>query len=85
MWFAAGTPPAVGQRDALLDAARACSAGHDALAAFAGSTAVNDAVIVLRVLAERVEPAMRLLAEVWSAWRQQAWRLAAVAPRVWRT
>jgi urease accessory protein len=85
MWFAAGQALAASRRDALLDAARQCSDDHDTLAGHAGSTAVNDAVIVLRVLAGRVEPAMRLLASVWAAWRQAAWGLRAAPPRVWRT
>ncbi|HEX4509878.1 MAG TPA: urease accessory protein UreD, partial [Burkholderiaceae bacterium] len=42
-------------------------------------------VIVLRVLAHRVEPAMTLLAAVRAAWRKEAWALPANPPRVWRT
>jgi urease accessory protein len=46
---------------------------------------VHDGIVVLRVLAERVEPAMAMLTRVWAAWREAAWQLPAVAPRVWRT
>jgi len=42
-------------------------------------------VVVLRALADRVEPATELLNRVWARWRQLAWGLAANAPRVWRT
>ena len=48
-------------------------------------TAVDPGVIVMRVLASRVEPAMELLAAVWRAWRPIAWQLEASPPRVWRT
>jgi urease accessory protein len=85
LWFAAAAPLGTGRRDELLDAARECSARHATLARHAGSTAVNEAVIVLRVLAERVEPAMKLLVDAWAAWRQAAWGLSAMPPRVWRT
>ncbi len=84
MWFAAGSPLAPARRDALLDAAREAVLGH-ALKTSAGVTSPHDEVVVLRVLAPRVEPAMQLLAAVWARWRSVAWSLAAVAPRVWRT
>ena len=50
----------------------------------AGVTAVQPSVLVLRVLAGRVEPAMALLAKVRAAWRLAAWQLQANPPRVWR-
>lgn len=84
LWWAAGAALAAAPRAALLDAAREVLQGH-ALAATAGVTAVQPAVVVLRVLAPRVEPAMQLLAQVRAAWRQQAWGLAAEPPRIWRT
>jgi urease accessory protein len=60
-------------------------ADADALRRRAGATAVHDGVVVLRVLAARVEPAMDLLTRVWSAWRACAWQLPTAVPRVWRT
>ena len=39
----------------------------------------------LRVLADRVEPAMQLLVAVRNAWRAVAWQLEPHAPRIWRT
>jgi urease accessory protein len=85
LWFAAGSALAVPRRDALLDAAREQAAAHDALSRHAGATALHERVVVLRVLADRVEPAMALLAAVRAAWRGVAWGLAANPPRVWRT
>ncbi|MEO5697446.1 MAG: urease accessory protein UreD [Burkholderiaceae bacterium] len=84
MWFASGAPLSTPRRQALLDAARAAT-DADALRRSAGATAVHDDVVVLRVLAPRVEPAMTLLVRVWTAWREAAWQLPACVPRVWRT
>ncbi len=84
MWFAAGQPWPVAQRDALLEAARACVVGH-ALAPRAGASAVQSSVVVLRVLAPRVEPAMQLLQQVRAAWRALVWQLAGDTVRIWRT
>jgi urease accessory protein len=84
LWFAGGSALPLARRDALLAAAREAVEG-DALQRTAGATAVHDGVIVLRVLAPRVEPAMALLARAWAAWRREAWQLAATPPRVWRT
>ncbi len=84
MWFGAGTPLAAPRRDALLDTARE-AIGADALHATAGATAPHDRVVLLRVLAPRVEPAMRLMTAVWARWRAEAWGLPACVPRVWRT
>jgi len=84
LWFGAGAEIAPARREALLDAARAACDAHP-LGRQAGSTAVDPGVVVLRVLAPRVEPAMELLGAVWRAWRPIAWQLDASPPRVWRT
>jgi urease accessory protein len=84
LWFAAGAALSTARRTALVDAARACLEGH-ALAGTAGATAPQACVVVLRVLAARVEPLMQLFAAVRAAWRQEAWGLAAEPPRIWRT
>ena len=84
LWFAAGTALAAPRRDALLDAARDVAAGH-ALRRRAGATATHDGIVVLRVLAPRVEPLMGLIGAVWERWRELAWQLPACVPRVWRT
>ena len=84
MWFASGDSLDPARSEALLDAARSAAATHP-LAATAGATSPQRGVIVVRALAERVEPAMELLQRTWRAWRPLAWGLAATAPRVWST
>jgi urease accessory protein len=84
LWFAAGAALAAPRREHLLDAARTVASGH-ALQHTAGATAVHEGVVVLRVLAPRVEPLMELLGAVWARWRDNAWQLPACVPRVWRT
>jgi urease accessory protein len=84
LWFAQGMPLVPTRRDALLDSAREVLGGH-ALARTAGVTAPQSAIVVLRVLAHKVEPAMQLLAQVRASWRQLAWGLQAEPPRIWRT
>jgi urease accessory protein len=83
LWFAAGEPLAAARREALLDTAREGVAA-DALAAATGVTSTHASVVVLRLLADRVEPAMALLARVRAAWRREAWALDAQPPRIWR-
>lgn len=83
-WFAAGSALSPARRDELLGCARDAVQG-DALAARAGVTAPQNRVVLLRVLAAGVEPAMSLLHRVRAAWRRAAWGLAAEAPRIWRT
>lgn len=84
MWFAAGSPIGDARREQLLDSARSCAAVH-ALADTSGATSPDRRVVVLRVLAERTEPALALMGAVWAGWREAAWRLPACPPRVWRT
>ena len=84
LWFATGAALPEPRRDALLDAARAVVDAHP-LKTSAGTTSPQDGVIVLRVLAPRVEPLMNLLTLVWTTWRRAAWELAGCTPRVWRT
>ncbi len=84
LWFAAGAALDDSRRDRLLDAARALAGAH-ALARTAGATSPHARVVVLRVLAPRIEPAMALFAAVRAAWRAEAWGLAPHPPRVWAT
>ena len=84
MWFASGAAIEPGRRERLIDAARDVVAQSD-LAATAGVSSAQANVVVVRVMATRVEPAMAVLGRCWAAWREQAWGLPAVAPRVWRT
>src|SRR5574337_1168343 len=85
LWFGSGSAITASRRDALLDAARACTGDDPHLAYLAGATAPNERVVVLRALGDRVEPVMRLLGRVWAEWRRAAWGLPAAPPRVWRT
>lgn len=84
LWFAAGQALDDGRRESLLAAARAEIEAH-ALRRSAGATSAHAEVVVVRVLAPAVEPAIDLLTGVWRSWRAQAWKLAATPPRVWRT
>lgn len=84
LWFAAGSALAPARRTALVDAARDTVAGSP-LASTCGVTSPHAPVVVLRLLADRIEPAMALLVQVRAAWRRLAWDLAAEPPRIWRT
>lgn len=80
--LATGTALERQRRDQALDAARDVLRGH-ALEGTAGATSPNPQVVVVRVLAPQVEPAMQLLKAVRAAWRLALWDLPATAPRVW--
>ena len=82
MFFVAGSPIARERRDAAIDAARALVEAH-ALRESAGVTSAHAEVVVLRVLAPVVEPAMHMLRQVWRAWRAELWGLSGDAPRIW--
>lgn len=83
MFFAAGSALERNRRDAALDAARAVMDAHPTLTATAGATSPNAQMVVVRVLAPQVEPAMKLLKAVRVAWREQMWALQGEAPRIW--
>ena len=80
--FAAGSAIAPERAEAALDAARAAIEASP-LRLQAGATQAHPQVIVLRVLAPVVEPAMQLLRPVWAAWRQALWALPGHVPRLW--
>ncbi len=82
LFVAAGEDLARPRREQLLDAARAVIEPH-ALAASAGATAPGPRVVVVRVLAPLVEPALQLLKAVRRAWRPLLWQLPAAEPRGW--
>lgn len=81
MWFAAGSALATARRETLLADARTALADEPR----AGATSPHPRVVVVRMLAHRVEPAMQRLTAVWQRWRRGAWDLSAPVPRVWRT
>ncbi|NVM86629.1 urease accessory protein [Variovorax sp. SG517] len=84
LFFVAGSPIARARRDALLAHARTLLDASP-LAESAGATSPHAEVVVLRVLAPVVEPAMLLLRQVWQAWRTELWRLPPATPRIWST
>ena len=80
--FASGQAIASERAQTALDAARA-AIEESPLRLQAGATQPHPQVIVLRVLAPVVEPAMQLLRPVWAAWRQALWGLPGNVPRLW--
>lgn len=84
LFFVAGSPIDRTRREQALEVVRTVLAGH-ALHATAGATSPHPQVLVLRVLAPLVEPALDLLKQARAEWRQTLWEMAAVPPRVWAT
>jgi urease accessory protein len=84
LFFATGEPMARTRREAALGAAQELAA-TSALAASAGVTCLQDRLLLLRVLAPLVEPAMQLLRQIHLAWRLHLWNLSAPHPRIWST
>lgn len=82
LFFAAGEELPRPRRDALLEAARELILAHP-LAASAGATAPGPRVVVVRVLAPLVEPALALLKSIRRAWRPLAWGVQGAEPRGW--
>lgn len=64
--------------EALLEAARVDTPGLRS-----GASLLHGRVLVLRLLAQEVEPAARLMRAVRARWRKLAWGLAAHEPRIW--
>lgn len=81
-WFASGTPLSRARREQALESARAVMATH-ALAARSGVTSPHPQVVVVRVLAPVVEPAMELLRAIRLQWLQTLWQQAPTQPRIW--
>lgn len=84
LFFVAGTALDRPRRERGLELARDMLASHS-LCGTAGATCPNSQVMVVRVLAPLVEPAVQLLRQVWLGWRAHFWQLSAVAPRIWST
>lgn len=80
--LATGTPMSAARQAALLEAVRAKIAPHP-LAATTGATCPNAHMLVVRVLAPLVEPAMALCQHLRGALREHAWGQAASPPRIW--
>jgi len=79
LFFAAGSDIPRARREALLESARALLEPHP----LAGATAPGPRVVVVRVLAPLVEPALQLLKAVRRAWRPLLWQVDSADPRGW--
>lgn len=84
LFFVSGRPIERTRRERALDEVRALMDAH-ALRMSAGATSPHPQVLVIRVLAPLVEPALDLLKALRAGWRASLWNLPAVAPRVWST
>jgi urease accessory protein len=82
LFIAHGTDMDRAMREQALEVARGVIGPH-ALAATAGATASSPRVVVVRVLAPLVEPALELLKAIRAAWRVALWNLPATPPRTW--
>jgi urease accessory protein len=71
-FFIAGQPLTRVRREQALDSARTVIATHS-LAGTAGATSPHPQVLVVRLLAPVVEPAMGLLRTLRNTWRQELW------------
>lgn len=81
-FFVAGQPLTRARRARALDSARAVIAPHT-LASTAGVTSPHPHVLVVRLLAPVVEPAMGLLRALRNTWRQELWGKSPSSPRIW--
>lgn len=82
LFFATGSKLDRHRRQLALDLARDVMQAHP-LSNSAGATSPDAQVVVARVLAPLVEPAMGLMKQVWKVWRGHFWDKAAPSPRIW--
>ena len=82
LFFVAGSKLERNRRQQALDVARQVIEAHP-LCATAGATSPDGPVVVVRVLAPLVEPAMTLIRQVWQVWRGHFWQLPVSIPRIW--
>ena len=82
LFFVSGSKLGRQRRQDALDAAREAIDAHS-LSATAGATSPNGQVVLVRVLAPVVEPAINLLLSVRLTWRCHLWQLGATVPRIW--
>lgn len=82
LFLVTGMPLGRARRQLALDTARDVLTAHP-LCATAGATSPDGQVVVVRVLAPMVEPALGLLKQVRNAWRAALWQLPGVNPRIW--
>ena len=84
LFFVSGRPIERTRREGALEAVRTLMHSH-ALGASSGATSPHPQVLVIRVLAPLVEPALNLLKALRASWRASLWDMTAVPPRVWNT
>jgi urease accessory protein len=84
LFFLSGSPIEQEQAQSALEAIRPLLSQPNSPFA-AGATQAHPQVLVLRVLAPLVEPALDMLKLARSVWRERLWGLNAAAPRVWAT
>ena len=84
LFFMSGSRLDRQRRQDALDVARSVIQKHS-LCATAGATSPDGRVVLVRVLAPVVEPAMTLLRAVWLTWRHHFWQLDTTSPRIWST
>ncbi|MEO5659074.1 MAG: urease accessory protein UreD [Polaromonas sp.] len=82
LFFVAGSKLERNRRQQALDLARQVMHAHS-LCATAGATSPSAQIVVVRVLAPLVEPAMLLLRQIWQVWRDHFWQYSATPPRIW--
>jgi urease accessory protein len=82
LFFIAGRTISATAKEQFLSKSREISATH-ALKATSGITSPHPQVILLRVLAHHTEDALDLCKKVRGVWRELAWDLPNVPPRIW--
>lgn len=82
LFFVAGNVLQRSRKEQALEATRVLLAASP-LATTSGVTCPNPQVMVVRVLAPVVEPAMTLLREIRACWRHEFWQKEATNPRIW--
>jgi urease accessory protein len=82
LFFIAGSAISMPTKEQFLSKSRELSTAHK-LTATSGITSPHAQVILLRVLAHHTEDALDLCKKVRGAWRELAWDLPNVPPRIW--
>ena len=82
LFLATGSALTRARREQALELANSAIATAG-LQGVAGATAPGQRVVVVRVLAPLVEPALELLKSIRAAWRPALWGLPPTVPRSW--